>query len=750
MHRGGHRGNFRGRGGGGRGRGAGGDAWNDGRFRNEGGTAEHPVFSGNQHQPPMLETWGNQVNNGADVSNTQPRRGPPSRDDGSRSRGGSGRGRGDYHGPRGGVDSYQGGPQRSTVIVFVNPERGRPSISHEIDAIMERLKIMAAPISINMSSPRSSATGGISFLVGDIDQAIALKSLSGLEVRPGQRVNITTSEDKNKLAGMQFVSPSFPRNTSSSPGPSLSTVGYSVTNGVDVQAQSRVESDPRLPAIQQFIRSRYNNGFLNLDNMAQDRNLGAARISPLGDARSNSGYTILKAAAELFPDITTISFAHNRLYSVESIQSVAKFFPGLLNLSLKGNNIREYRDVEFLGGQKLPNLRELILTNNPLRDQEISESGDDMSYRSRITRLFPSVQVLDQLPVAPRITFGVSDVVADIRPVRSVLPKPVRANFFDSPSTEATVLEFLTSFFNVFDSNRSLLEHVYDSAATFSYQVADPHHHQYKRHDHHRRYDSWDIYNSKDRNLNRTSDLVQRTAALSVGSRSIVHQGLSRFPSTIHDLSDGSKFCVDAWQTGGLLATVCLYVMVHGEFEEISSNYPAPSSRGRRSGYDRNNGSNSKVRRSFDRAFILIPAPQGTIAADQGWKCLIVSDQMTLRNYSGSEAWKPETGSSNSLPAIEEGSSIPALMGPHHIPTITAAAPSAIELAQQLQNQFSGLSSEQQAKMQELQRITGLKFGYALECMNVVGWDMQQGVALVNEKRATIPADAWQAPFVFM
>lgn len=120
MHRGGYRGNFRGRGGGGggRGRGGGGEAWDDGRYHNEGGTPEHPSLSGS-HQRPVLETWGNLAKDGENGGNVQFRRGPSSRDDASRSRSGGGRGRGNYHGSRGGGDSYQDGPQRSTVIVFV-------------------------------------------------------------------------------------------------------------------------------------------------------------------------------------------------------------------------------------------------------------------------------------------------------------------------------------------------------------------------------------------------------------------------------------------------------------------------------------------------------------------------------------------------------------------------------------------------------------------------------------------------------
>lgn len=61
-------------------------------------------------------------------------------------------------------------------------------------------------------------------------------------------------------------------------------------------------------------------------------------------------------------------------------------------------------------------------------------------------------------------------------------------------------------------------------------------------------------------------------------------------PETKHDLTDASKFSVDAWQTGSLLPAVCIYIMVHGEYEQ------APV-RGR--GYTK----------SFDRSFIIAPAP---------------------------------------------------------------------------------------------------------------------------------------------
>lgn len=47
---------------------------------------------------------------------------------------------------------------------------------------------------------------------------------------------------------------------------------------------------------------------------------------------------------------------------------------------------------------------------------------------------------------------------------------------------------------------------------------------------------------------------------------------------------------------------------------------------------------------------------------------------------------------------------------------------------------------------QELQRQTGLNYPYAVQCLAAVAWDFAAGVALVNQERANIPADAWQAP----
>ncbi|KAF8935066.1 nuclear mRNA export, poly(A)+RNA binding protein [Haplosporangium bisporale] len=433
-----------------------------------------------------------------------------------------------------------------------------------------------------------------------------------------------------------------------------------------------VQTTGTIDAIREFIRSRHQNGFLNLENMAQDDILRSAKIIPPGSStgRNDVGTVMMKVAAQLFPDITTISFASNGLRSLAPISSVAQFFPNILNLSFKGNEIRSYRDLENLSGtKKLPNLREIIFLDNPLRDRDIAKHKDDISYRR---------------------------------------------------------------YFKLFDTNRTLLEHMYDSSATFSVSTnvtISP-----AQRSKGRGGDNWSEYSESARNLSRLKDLSDRTKRLHVGNQDIVKEGLLPLPETKHDLTDASKFSVDAWQTGSLLPAVCIYIMVHGEYEQ------APV-RGR--GYTK----------SFDRSFIIAPAPPNSSAAQHGWKCLIISDQLTVRQHNGHEAWQPEpelhvpgTVSSAVSSAFNAAGGAPPMADAAIGTTAIAPSPAAGVGPDPNQTPMQGISPEQHAKAQELQQLTSLNYPYSVQCLAAVGWDIQAGVSLVNQERANIPADAWQVP----
>jgi len=70
------------------------------------------------------------------------------------------------------------------------------------------------------------------------------------------------------------------------------------------------QSTGTIDAIRSFIRSRYSNGFLDLENMAADPTLRAAAILPPGVARGkfDVGAVFMKVAAELFPEVNTCQF----------------------------------------------------------------------------------------------------------------------------------------------------------------------------------------------------------------------------------------------------------------------------------------------------------------------------------------------------------------------------------------------------------------------------------------------------------
>ncbi|KAG0277561.1 nuclear mRNA export, poly(A)+RNA binding protein [Linnemannia exigua] len=483
-----------------------------------------------------------------------------------------------------------------------------------------------------------------------------------------------------------------------------------------------------IDSIRTFIRSRHNDGFLNLENMSADPTLRSASIIPPGGKASSSqiGAVIMKAASELFPNVKTISLASNRLRSMQPISAITQFFPKLQNLSLQDNNITYLKDLEYISGpKKLTDLRELILLGNPLRDRAIEKSKDDFSYRSDVTKLFPSLTMLDQTPVvATKISFGLDDI-AVVEKDKAALPVPIKGNFYDSPGTQAMVQEFLSSFFNLYDNNRTALEAMYDSSATFSY-VAELSLSNFQRLKG-LKGDRWDNYVKGSRSLSRVKELDERTKRIHVGNTAIVNQGILTLPQTKHHLDDASKVCVDAWQTGGLLPAICIYIMVHGEFEEVNSSQHA---------------SRRPIVKSFDRSFIIAPAPPNSQASLHGWKCIIISDQLIVRHYNGSKAWEPESDPSAPTPVAV---GLSAGIAPNGAAAAAAPGVQGVQ-PDPLQTPMAGITPDQHAMAQELQRQTGLNYPYAVQCLSAVAWDFAAGVALVNQERANIPADAWQPP----
>ena len=64
------------------------------------------------------------------------------------------------------------------------------------------------------------------------------------------------------------------------------------------------------------------------------------------------------------------------------LNSLPHYLPRLKNLSLQGNAIKHWKELEYLSSRKgkLQGLRELIMIDNPLRDTEL-QHGRGENYR---------------------------------------------------------------------------------------------------------------------------------------------------------------------------------------------------------------------------------------------------------------------------------------------------------------------------------------------------------------------------------
>jgi nuclear RNA export factor len=125
--------------------------------------------------------------------------------------------------------------------------------------------------------------------------------------------------------------------------------------------------------------------------MAEDEDLRKNNLHPPGTPNGTArvAAAIFKLAAELKPDVQTLSLANNNLDNGHLISSIGRYLPKLANLSLQGNKFERMRDLDFLTGRKTPSsrlekLRELILIGNPLRENEI-QAGKLDYYRQYVS-----------------------------------------------------------------------------------------------------------------------------------------------------------------------------------------------------------------------------------------------------------------------------------------------------------------------------------------------------------------------------
>lgn len=454
-----------------------------------------------------------------------------------------------------------------------------------------------------------------------------------------------------------------------------------------------------IEALRIFLRSRWSEEqkFINLENIDADPTLKAQGIRGPGHAAasSNVGPAIMKLVSEMFPAVESMSLASNHLRNVSPISTVAQYIPQLKNLSLQNNNLLFYSNLEALSGKtKLKELKELILLGNPLRENEIKKTGDDVAYRSEITRRFPHLKMLDMAPVAQSIQF-------DVQSAPKVKPSlPISKPFFSSPTASQTASAFLVQFFNLYDTNRQALSDIYDPEGMFSIAINSsslglP----YSKH----RTD-WKPYLPHSRNLTKMRDLTKKISTLHMGAPAII-AAISALPGTTHHL-DPKKFIVEALEETDLgTSRPALLIIIHGEFTDPQG------------------------RKSFDRTFVLSPSKEGSRAQAVGLPYVITSDQVLVRGYVEPKAY---------MKALEENTAAGAAV---QTPAMQTSALSTVSA--QLGPDPS-MTEERATQVLNLATTTRLKLSFALQCLAENGWDNTRAIDAFERLKGQIPAEAYQ------
>jgi len=285
--------------------------------------------------------------------------------------------------------------------------------------------------------------------------------------------------------------------------------------------------------------------------------------------------------------VITVVFNNNKISKLEPFGLARKYDLKIMNLSFDSNEIADFEELDAL---KQLNLRELVLSNNP-----VGAGIDEVTYKLEVVRRLPELGFLD----TKKIKAG-----ADSHPITR-LP-PIQGNFFDTPERKIVAEVFLQRYFESYDGDRNLLLDAYAEQSCFSLALvpldSKPHG---RGGSSFKRGEKFVPYAALDRNLKTITSIDSRTTALKTGPTHITGMLLD-LPPTKHDYE---SFTVDCF-VSNLGTLEMLNIFVHGSFLE-----------------------SSKTQRSFSRVFLIVPSPAGSKSQQNGWPGIIINDQFYLRHF---------------------------------------------------------------------------------------------------------------------
>eukprot|EP00835_Amoeboradix_gromovi_P000536 NODE_19_length_39463_cov_0.396073.p4 type:complete len:541 gc:universal NODE_19_length_39463_cov_0.396073:11951-13573(+) len=294
-----------------------------------------------------------------------------------------------------------------------------------------------------------------------------------------------------------------------------------------------IDTPELLSTFSSIVQHRYRQDInvLNLSNIDNDPLIRNKQIK-LFEVQSSAMPSLIKYLANTLPTLETIDLSSNPIKSTACLFHLDSL-KHLINLSLQGTGIRFYHDLDHVS----LNLKNLMLKDTPLYVSELSKGGT--YYQDEILKRFPTLKILDDVPIKG-IEF---DVPANLFPV-TILPSCI---------TSDQIYDFIGKYFATFDTNRDILQQVYEHDAYFSIQLNKPKNALMS---------DYSQYNNMSRNLKYNKDSQKRFNMLYYGNE--IGPALMQLPGTIHSfLVDPSKILCDS---------LGMMIIIHGEFQDLSTS----------------------------------------------------------------------------------------------------------------------------------------------------------------------------------
>lgn len=501
----------------------------------------------------------------------------------------------------------------------------------------------------------------------------------------------------------------------------ISKVPTGFGGGAAAPNQAPASGENTIETLTMFLKSRYDpqNLLLNLSAVQQDPTLSAKGFFGTISTSSKFFPALMKIASDLKLNVTSADLSNNNLSDLTTISTLAHTFPTLQNLSLLNNKFNRIKAFD-LWKKKLNYLRELVLTGNPLLNT--NNQTEALNIKLELLKIFPRLVVLNgemvrnEQALNTNLTFAFKD------------PQPM---FFQDTEVQNISTNFITNYYNLWDTNRADLMVLYQGESQFSLQVDS----SLPQTLDNKPQPDFSYYLPLSRNLTRVSSAKARMTKVAKGQEEIF-KSFSQLPITKHELMvKPENYSMESYR---LVPLGAICITLHGSFQETAP--PANLELVNQSGANRNKFSYQKKQKitlgnkSFDRTFVVIPGPNGGM--------IVASDLLCIRSEAEPAAFKsdaPPVGVPASSPSPAPVANPGQVGTPTPVP-VGQPMPSAADLPAEVK---AGLNPMQQEMLVKVLLETKLTIQYGVMLCQQSNWDYQQSIVNFKNSAGSLPPDAF-------